>query len=69
MAPLASVPMTTGSSGIRVDIGNVTVNVPVSGGNDVMAAVRENLEAISDEIAGEILAVLSSQFANTPARA
>ncbi len=69
MAPVATVPMTTGSSGIRVDIGNVTVNVPINGGNDVMAAVRENLEAISDEIAGEILAVLSSQFANTPARA
>lgn len=55
-------------SGVNVNVGSVSVSVPVRGGQDVVSVIRENITIIAEEVAGAIDTALSSQYSNTPAR-
>lgn len=62
------IPISTGNSGVEVNIGNVSVSVPVQGNGDVKKTILDNLDMIAEEIAGAINTAIQGQFANTPSR-
>lgn len=62
-----SIPAISGDSGgVNLHVGGINLTVPVKGGANVVQAVEENLSKISDQVAGELLAAIRSQYANLP---
>lgn len=62
-----SIPATSGDSGgVNLHVGGINLTVPVKSGANVVQAVEENLSKISDQVAGELLAAIRSQYANLP---
>ena len=59
----------SGGSGmpIAVEVGGVEIKVEAKDGQSLVETIRENKEAISEEIAGVFNAAFKGQFANTPA--
>ncbi len=58
-----------GGSGmpVAVEVGGVEIKVEAKDGQSLVETIRENKEAISEEIAGVFNAAFKGQFANTPA--
>ena len=52
---------------IAVEVGGVEIKVEAKDGQSLVETIRENKEAISEEIAGVFNAAFKGQFANTPA--
>lgn len=50
-----------------VEVGGVEIKVEAKDGQNLVETIRENKEAISEEIAGVFNAAFKGQFANTPA--
>lgn len=50
-----------------VEVGGVEIKVEAQDGQNLVETIRENKEAISEEIAGVFNAAFKGQFANTPA--
>lgn len=58
-----------GGSGapVAIEVGGVEIKVETKDGQSLVETIRENKEAISEEIAGVFNAAFRGQFANTPA--
>lgn len=56
-----------GSMPTVVEVGGVEIKVEAKDGQNLVETIRENKEAISEEIAGVFNAAFKGQFANTPA--
>ncbi len=58
-----------GGSGapVAIEVGGVEIKVEAKDGQSLVETIRENKEAISEEIAGVFNAAFKGQFANTPA--
>ncbi|WP_425755585.1 hypothetical protein ACPW7J_14010 [Ihubacter sp. rT4E-8] len=52
---------------IAVEVGGVEIKIEAKDGQSLVETIRENKEAISEEIAGVFNAAFRGQFANTPA--
>ncbi|WP_338547340.1 hypothetical protein V1225_01470 [Emergencia sp. JLR.KK010] len=52
---------------VAVEVGGVEIKVEAKDGQSLVETIRENKEAISEEIAGVFNAAFKGQFANTPA--
>ncbi|MCI8414908.1 MAG: phage tail tape measure protein [Ruminiclostridium sp.] len=59
----------SGDTVVQVDIGGITIHIDASGNDgDLVAAVREQKDAIAEEIISVVADALNVQFANTPKR-
>lgn len=59
----------SGDTVVQVDIGGITIHIDASGTDgDLVAAVREQKDAIAEEIISVVADALKAQFANTPKR-
>ncbi len=64
----------TGSGGVTVSIGALTFEINVNGGNtpdaqSLVAAIKENIRSITDDIAYQLALAIQQAFANTPTAA
>lgn len=59
----------SGDTVVQVDIGGITIHIDANGSDgDLVAAVREQKDAIAEEIISVVADALTAQFANTPKR-
>jgi len=59
----------SGDTVVQVDIGGISIHIDASGSDgDLAAAVREQKDAIAEEIISVVADALKAQFANTPKR-
>lgn len=65
-----SINLSSGVSGniIKVEIGGINLDISTDGGQSVIEVIKNQKEAIANEIAGVINEALASQFSNTPKR-
>lgn len=62
-----SIPAASGDSGgVNIHVGGINLTIPVKGGANAVKTVEENLDKISEQVAGELLAAIRSQYANLP---
>lgn len=58
---------TASSATPTIDVGGVEIKIEAKDGQNLVEAIKENKQAISEEIAGVFNAAFRGQFANTPA--
>ena len=56
-----------GGTPLMIEVGGVEIKIEAKDGQSLVETIRENKEAISEEIAGVFNAAFRGQFANTPA--